>query len=276
MRSGDSERLLPNFGTYFRANEVTTMTVELFGSGDATETDPQPSLKDDVRTAARSVSLGLAAGGLGGLIAGGIGGRLGMYALRLTSDDSVRGIKSDDGFEIGRFDLASTLELFFETMFLGSTFGLIVVLGRIFLKSRWMPLAWASAGASVGGAVLIHGDGVDFKLLEPHWFAVALFIAIPAAGGGLIAWLVERIDGYWWKKPAASGATALAMLPAVVFLPVLLVASLGGAISVLAMRVPGLRNAPEWRITRRVAAGAFAAVTGLGGLGLIGDLQAVL
>lgn len=252
------------------------MSIDLFGQADASVADPQPKLRDDIRTTVRAVSLGLAAGGLGGLIAGGIGGRLGMFALRLTSNDYVRGIESDDGFTIGRFDLPSTLSLFFVTMFLGSTFGLFVVLGRIFLNRRWMPLAWTAAGAAVGGATLIHEDGVDFTLLEPHVFAVALFIVIPALGGGLIAVLIDRIDRYWWKQRAATGATALAMLPAVVFFPVFVVGLLGGAVSVLAMRVPVLRNAPNWGVTRRIAAGTFAVVTGLGGLGLVNDIQAVL
>ncbi len=252
------------------------MTVELFGQGDASANSAPPRLRDDVRTAARTVSLGIAAGGLGGLIAGGIGGRLGMFALRLTSNDYVRGIESDDGFTIGRFDLPSTLSLFFVTMFLGSTFGLFVVLGRIFLKSRWMPLAWTVAGASVGGATLIHEDGVDFNLLEPHWFAVALFIAIPAVGAGLIAVLVEQMDAFWWKRKLATGLGALAAIPGVVFFPVTILGVLGGAAFVAIGRAPVLREAPNWRFARWSAIGVFSAITGWGGFDLVGDIQAVL
>ncbi len=235
-----------------------------------------PTLSEDFKTVAYWLSLGAAAGGLGGFVAGGIGGRLAMFVLRLTSEASVRGIESDDGFIIGRFDFTSTLNLLFVTAFLGSFFGLFVVLGRPFLPSRWMPAAWAGAGATVGGAVLIHGDGVDFTLIEPHWLAVALFIVIPAAGGALIAWLIERLHPIWWKRRKATAAVSLGAVPAIVFFPVAIVGVVGGAIWLLASRIEGLRGVPQWRPARILALAVFAAVVVLGSIGLIGDVQDVL
>jgi hypothetical protein len=232
--------------------------------------------RGDLVAVARWVSLGAAAGGLGGLLAGGFGGRLAMFVLRLTSDDSVRGLESDDGFTIGRFDFTSTLSLLFVTMFLGSLFGLFVVLGRPFLPSRWMPGAWAVAGATVGGAVLIHGDGIDFTLLEPHWLAVALFIIIPAAGAALIAWLIGRLHPIWWARRKTTAIVSLAALPAIVFFPVAIVAVLGGAVWLLASRIEQLRGIPRLRPARILAMVVFAAVVILGGIGLAGDMQDVL
>lgn len=235
-----------------------------------------PTLRDDLRSAAYWISLGAAAGGLGGLIAGGVGGRLAMFVLRVTSDDSVRGLESDDGFTIGRFDLFSTLSLLFVTMFLGSLFALFVVLGRPFLRSAWMPAAWAVAGATVGGAVLIHDDGVDFTVIEPHWLAVTFFIIIPAAGAALIAWLIERFRRFWWRRRMTTAVLSLAILPAVVFFPVAIVALLGAGAWLLANRVAPVRSAPEWRPARAFAGLVFGAVVVLAGVGLFVKVNDVL
>ena len=118
-------------------------------------------------TLAYWISLGAAASGLGGALVGGIGGRLAMFLLRLTSDASVRGIESDDGFIIGRFDLASTAQLLLVTIILGVILGLIVVAGRLFFPKGGMPFAWAAAGGLAGGPLFISEDGVDFTLLGP-------------------------------------------------------------------------------------------------------------
>jgi len=45
------------------------------------------------------------AGGIAGFVWGGVGGRVAMRIVFLTSDDTVRGVISDDGFEIGRISL---------------------------------------------------------------------------------------------------------------------------------------------------------------------------
>ncbi|MEO6398913.1 MAG: hypothetical protein ABIP13_10640 [Tepidiformaceae bacterium] len=235
-----------------------------------------PSVREDVGTIAYWVSIGAAAGGLGGLVVGGIGGRLAMFVLRLTSNDSVRGLESDDGFTIGRFDLLSTMSLLFVTMFLGVLFGLFVVLGRPFLPKRWMPAAWGLAGATVGGAALIHKDGVDFTLVGPASLAVALFIAIPCAGAALIAWLVGQLPRYWWKRRKATAVTSLALVPGIVFFPVAIVALLGSALWLLGGRIEQLRSLPEWRPARVAAIVVFAGVIILGGLTLAGDVEDVL
>jgi len=218
----------------------------------------------------------MAAGGLGGLIVGGIGGRIAMFVLRLTSDDSVRGIESDDGFIIGRFDLFSTLQLLFTTMFLGTLVGLFVVLGRPFLPSRWMPAAWGAAGATVGGTILINADGVDFTLLGPRSLAVAMFIVIPALGAALIAWVVERLHPIWWKRWKPTAVFGLAAVPGIVTVFIPVVAILGGAVWLLGGRIKRLRHLPTWQPARIAALVVFAAVVVLGGLGLNDKVQQVL
>lgn len=236
----------------------------------------EPSVRRDIRTILYWISLGASAGGIGGLVVGGFGGRLAMFILRLTSDDSIRGIESDDGFIMGRFDLTSTLSLLFTTMFLGSLFGLFVVLGRQFMSYRWMPAAWAAAGATVGGAVLIKGDGVDFTLLGPLSLAVAMFIIIPAAGAALIAWLVERLHLFWFKGRKATAVAALAALPALVTVFIPVVAVVGGAVWLLLARVERLRSVPHWQSARIAALVVFAAVIALGAFALTDKVQDVL
>src|SRR6476646_5216117 len=56
-----------------------------------------------------------------GIVVIGLGSRLAMLLLRLTSPDSVIGVTSDDGFEIGRVTLAGTYNL----LLIGATVGFI-------------------------------------------------------------------------------------------------------------------------------------------------------
>lgn len=230
----------------------------------------------NIKVVAYWATLGAAAGGLGGVLVGGIGGRLAMFVLRLTSDDSVRGLESDDGFIIGRFSLPDTVSLLAVTAILGAIVGLIVVAGRPFFPKQGMPFAWALAGAITGGAILIQSDGIDFTALEPHWLAVALFVAIPAGGAGCIAWLTEVYPRFWWRKRWLSGFAALAALPSVV-VPVGAVAALVvGGVWAVAMRWPRLRGLPAWKPTRIAALLVFALIVTLGLLDLVRDTRAII
>src|SRR5207247_2165450 len=138
--------------------------------------------------AARWVVATALAGACSGLIAGGVGGRLAMLALRLTSADSVRGIVSDDGFVIGRVTLGGT----FSLLAVGTAFGLLGGFVHRLVAPWLIGPAWfrrfttATGCGVVVGAMLIHRDGVDFTALTPHWFAVALFVAVPGLYGALI------------------------------------------------------------------------------------------
>jgi hypothetical protein len=229
----------------------------------------------DVRRVAYWLSLGAAAGGLVGVLVGGVGGRLAMLLLRFTTSANISGIESDDGFVMGRFDVASTLQLLFVTAVLGSVAGLVIVAARPFLPWRWMPVAWGIAGGTVAGAIIVHTDGVDFALLEPTGLAVALFVIIPAVGAALIALFVEAYRSFWWRKGPATAAAALAGVPAIVFFPVLLVALAAGALWSIAMRWE-LRRAPQWRAVRIAAVVVFAGVTILGAIDLARDANRLL
>jgi hypothetical protein len=125
-----------------------------------------PPLRQEVVAVVRWVLLGAGAGGLAGLLIGGVGGRLAMFVLRLTSSDSVRGLESDDGFIIGRFS-GETLFLLGLTTVLGAVAGVAYLAARAFVPRRLRTVSWAAIGGVIGGAQLVHADGIDFTLLGP-------------------------------------------------------------------------------------------------------------
>lgn len=130
-----------------------------------------------------------------GIVVIGLGSRLAMFLLRLTSDDSVRGVVSDDAFIIGRFTLGGTYNL----VVLGAAVGVIGAAAYIAVAPWLIGPTWfrrATVGVTAGvlvGAMLIHSDGVDFTVLGPLWFAVVLFIALPALSGVALTITVDTV-----------------------------------------------------------------------------------
>ena len=146
----------------------------------------------DLRGPGATFGAGVSAGFVAGVLIGGVGGRLAMLALRVTSDPSLHGVSTDDGFTIGRVSL--------ETLFLlGVTAGLGIVGGLFYLVvRRWIPSPWRIPLMTlffglVGGAGVIGPSDVDFTLLSPLSLAVAFFVAIPAAYGAMMPWMAERL-----------------------------------------------------------------------------------
>jgi hypothetical protein len=132
--------------------------------------------------------------GLGlGVVIGGIGGRLAMYLLARLNPEAT-GVVSDDGFVMGQFTLSGTLNLLVVGGSLGTFGGVVYALARhLTFGPSWWRLTSVALGAGLPvGALIVHPDGVDFTLLEPLWLAVALFVAIPALYGVLLALVVEE------------------------------------------------------------------------------------
>ena len=135
-----------------------------------------------------------------GVVIGGLGGRLAMLILRLTSPDSVTGVLTDDGFEIGQVTLLGTLSLISFAAIFGLVGAVAYTLVRPWLIGPRLvsqPHVRGGRGAVVGSA-LIHADGIDFILLKPAWLAIALFVAIPACFGALIGPVLA-----WCDRPTA-------------------------------------------------------------------------
>ncbi len=165
--------------------------------------------------------------GLGlGVLVGGVLGRLAMFVL-VRASPAADGLVSDDGFEMGRFTVAGSLNL----LMVGGVLG--IAGAAVYAAVRWLQLpglAWRVAATSVCsgvgvGALLVHRDGLDFTLLRAD-LAIALFVAVPAVYGGLLALVVETFLG---RHPAGftrPWARAVGLLPFVVLpvLPVFLLA----------------------------------------------------
>ena len=158
-----------------------------------------------------------------------------MLVLRLASDPFVNGMMSDDGFEIGRVTLGGTIQLVGGTAALGAANGALYVVLRGSIPARLRVPLWSLFGAAVGGMAFVHADGVDFTVLEPLWFAVLAFVALPGIAALAVVLLVERWLGGAGGRPHTAALVAAAALGTVALA---LVAALG--IAVLAVRRLGL------------------------------------
>jgi hypothetical protein len=214
----------------------------------------------------RLLSATIIIGAVSGAIVGGLGGRIAMRILFLTSDDAVKGVTSDDGFEIGRFTLSNTVGLVIVTTFIGVLAALLYLVAHPFVAGwgRARVPAMAIFYGVVGGALLVHRDGVDFKLLEPAMLAIGLFVAISAGFGAVVAHLVglAAADGAWpqtWPWWALGAPMLVLLLP-----PFLVVALVGAAV-----HYAGTTTEPTTRWWRVVHMGALIVMASLFVLGAI-------
>ena len=191
----------------------------------ATDTD----LRRDARAAASYLGSALIGGIAGGLLIGGLGSRLAMFVLRVTSDPFVVGQISDDGFEIGRLSSDTGFLLLFGTA-LGAAVGVLYLVTRGWLPARFRTVLFGILGGLVGGSGIVHAEGIDFRLLEPVWLAVVMFIAIPAAGGAAIAAGIEAL--------LARRRDSTRQRPLLLLLPLLGLVVLGPVGIALAILVP--------------------------------------
>ena len=213
-----------------------------------------------------------------GVVVAGIGSRLAMFILRLTSPDEVRGVTSDDGFEIGRFTLGGTYNL----LVLGAAVGVIGAAAYRAVAPWLLGPAWfrratvAAASGAVVGSILVHADGIDFHFLKPLWLAITLFVALPALFGAAIAVAVDRTA----DRPIPTGRRRC-VVPALLmaaFPPVIPIVAVAGI--VLLLWVPLRREITAWGGVPTVVGLAIRmswfAVAALGLVALVRDVQALV
>ncbi|MDH3292867.1 MAG: hypothetical protein OER95_00940 [Acidimicrobiia bacterium] len=228
-----------------------------------------------VQEAGRRLRILILAGVPAGVLIGGIGGRLAMLLLRSTSPETVIGVTSDDGFTIGQFTLSGTYNL----LVLGAAVGLIGAVAYWAVAPWLIGPTWfrrltvALACGAVVGSMLVHADGVDFVLLKPTWFAVALFVAIPTAFGAVIG---PAVDGAERVVPVGPGGVGgwtpplvlIALFPFV--LPVVLMAAAVVLVwTVLRPVVPRHLPAPVVLVIRA----AWLTIAGGGLVALVRDIN---
>jgi hypothetical protein len=215
-----------------------------------------------------------------GVIVVGLGSRLAMLALRLTSSDSVIGLQSDDDFTIGRFTLSGSYNL----LVLGAGVGVIGVAAYQCVAPRLIGPIWfrrltvALAAGAVVGSMLIHGDGIDFRLLKPTWFAIGLFVLLPALFGAAIGPVVDRVSDP--SSRTAKGRVRW-ILPIVLVLAFplalveLVVAALLYTVWVLLADGAGLRQLVAGRVAGYVVQACWLGIAVVGLVALVGDIRSL-
>jgi hypothetical protein len=216
-----------------------------------------------------------------GALVGGVGGRLAMLILRVLSPDSVHGVVSDDGFLIGQVTLSGTYGL----IGVGAGVGIIGAVAyrwvdRWLIGPGWFRQVTAALGAgAVVGSMLVHTDGVDFRVLEPRWLAIALFVLLPAVFGFLIGpcqVALTRTDAWphrgrkRWILPVVS---VLLVPPLIVLVAVVTAAMLAAA--GIRRQVPG-DPFRDNTLVGLVVRGAWLGIAVLGLASLVSDARTIL
>jgi hypothetical protein len=236
--------------------------------------------RDDLTAAGRPLAAAIAAGFLAGVVVGGIGGRLAMLVLRLTSDPSLHGLKTDDDFTIGIVS-GATLFLLLLTATTGVFGGVVYVVVRSWLPRGARPWIFGALIGIVGGAIVIRPGGVDFTLLDPLPLAVAMFIALPAAYGIVVSLLTERFLLRWQPGGWRDWIGALVLLPILLLLlrsgPIgLAVSAAVFAVFAATRVVPQIRSLWTSAPTVWIVRAALAAVAVLAAIDLVGDVTDIL
>lgn len=250
--------------------------------GDVVETAVRRSAERWRNLAGRLSSAALI-GFLTGATVGGLGGRIAMLVLRLTSDPSVRGLESDDGFTIGIVS-GATMFLVSATALLGVIGALVYLAIRPWIPPRLRPWTFGLIAGVVGGALVIRPGGVDFTRLSPISLAVAMFIALPAVYGIVLAVLVERS----LQRPVGSGWRAFVglafifpLLPLPLSLGLRAPAALGVAVAVVVViwflgRDAGFASAWTAPAVTWLGRTAVAVLTAFAAAELVRDVAAIL
>ncbi len=208
-------------------------------------------LRDDLVAGARTLGTISAVGVVCGWFVVGVLGRLAMMLLAVLNPVAT-GLTSDDGFVMGQFTLSGSFNLFF----LAGTFlgvlgaGLYAALRGLRVGPAWFRLLSVSVGAGVVvGSQVVHADGVDFRLLEPLWLAVGLFLLLPIVFVALLSAISERLLAR--ERPVPTPVVVAGLVAWVVAFPVLpLLAAL--ALGLIALRLADRTDVGHRMITSPV------------------------
>jgi len=243
------------------------VTVTTAGSGRQI-TELRAAVEPALRTLGAVTLIGVGCG----IFVVGVLSRLAMFLLAQLNP-TVSGVTSDDGFEIGQFTLAGSLNL---ALVVGPLFGIVgagfyLALRGLAIGPEWFRTLSLSLGPGVVvGAMIVHPDGVDFAMLDPLWLAVLLFVLVPAVYVVLLRLFVERVlAGPPWPR-WATYVGVVAWLP---LLPGFLLLAAGwAALNALRRSETGsallAHPAPAW-----IARGALTAIFVFLVLDLVNDVR---
>lgn len=212
-----------------------------------------------------------------GVVVAGIGSRLAMLLLRLTSPASVRGMTSDDGFEIGRVTLSGTHNL----LMLGAGVGVVGAVAYQAVRPWLLGPSWfrrltvGAASGAVVGSIVVQSEGIDFRVLQPTWLAIALFVALPGLFGVAISVAVDRVAA----RPLPTGRRRW-VVPVLLVVAFPLVITLVAVVAIgIALWIPVTRGLarvarPPMALGLAVRAG-WLTVAVLGLVALVEDVRAL-
>ncbi len=211
---------------------ATSRTAEVRGTG--------TPLRSDVSSLLRTLTAGLVGGALCGVFVVGVLGRLVMRVLAVTSSEHVQGVVTDDDQVVGVISLEGTLSLAAFGILAGATGGLVYLLVRQVLPESGRARRWLFAllAGTVGGGLFVQDyTSFDFSLLDPSWFAVSAFVALPALFGFLVAVVVDRLDhSAIWARQLPLWLICLSALAATLAQPVVLLMAAVGFATALTIR----------------------------------------
>jgi len=196
----------------------------------AAPTRGRATWQEDLREGVRTIGTLTFVGVLAGWFVVGVLSRLAMFLL-VVLNPRATGVTSDDGFVMGQFTLSGSLNLL---LLVGTPLGVLgaglyAALRGLRVGPAWFRLLSVSVGAGVVvGSQLVHTDGVDFRLLDPLWLAVGLFVLLPTIYVALLSATSERLLARDRPMPtwlvAAGMAAWIGMFP---LLPLLVVLGAG-------------------------------------------------
>ncbi|MEX2374543.1 MAG: hypothetical protein WD942_03030 [Dehalococcoidia bacterium] len=216
-----------------------------------------PWIVRDLRMLAAAATAGLVVG----FVVNGWGSRLAMMLLARLNPDATGRI-SDDGFRIGQFGLGDTLSLVLFATAVGVLGGLVFLAVRgLRFRPPWFRVVSMTVGpAVVVGAMLVHTDGVDFRILRPVWLAIALFVALPA----LYAYAVMRIADRWLREDSwflrGGRGWWIGLAPLVLAAPALPLLAVGAMARITYQSAPTVRRLLPPRVATTAARLALVGV----------------
>ncbi len=139
-----------------------------------------------------------------GAVVFGVGGRLVMLASRLIHPEAI-GRFTENGFRIGEFTLAGTLELLvFGGLLSGLAAGVVWVVVKDWLPGG--PVVVGVAAAATGSPFLIHSDNRDFDILGDPVPDLVLLFGLVFLFGVTLVYVDRRLDG---ALPPARGPLSI-------------------------------------------------------------------
>ena len=158
----------------------------------------------------RSVALGGLAGAIAGVVVPGVGGRFVMFLSRLLHPEALR-MTTDSGARIGEFTVDGTIELIiFGGLLSGLLAGVIWVLVREWTPKNPVPVGIGTV--AIGGSFLIHGDNIDFFILQDPLFDIVLLVGLLFLFGVVLYWVDGLLDSKMPSKPRTFGIVVYSLM----------------------------------------------------------------